>query len=187
MIAAQEKDSNAAIGQARELAIEEQADRGVLPVAVEHISGDHREGDLLLQRARHEVLESVPARAGETSCDIAVLLREPKERASEMQVGGVKELEAHRADVRPKRERRGGEVAQGAINAVDNTALSSEPRSGMRPLTELDRPGVPAANGHAIAQRTADSSDDRPGRERGGDARQTLAARPVAEGGAHAA
>ena len=97
VIAAQEVGRHAAIGEARQLPVEKEPDRGVPPVAVEDIPGDHGEGDLLLERARDEILEGVPARPGEAGGDVAVLLREPDERAAQMQVGGVKESEAHRA------------------------------------------------------------------------------------------
>ena len=89
MIAAQEERLDAPAREPRELAVEEEADRGVPPVAVEDVAGDHDEGGLELERLRHEVLEGLAACASKARGDIAILLGQPKERAAEVQIGGV--------------------------------------------------------------------------------------------------
>ena len=93
MVAAQEKDRNAAPREPGELPIEKQADRCVLPVAVENVSRDHSEGDVLLDRLRHEILEGGAARARQAPRDALVSLGEPVQGAAEMQVGCVDEAE----------------------------------------------------------------------------------------------
>ena len=95
VIAAQEVGRDAAVGQTRQLPIEEETDRGVLPIAVENVAGDHRERDLLLQRLRDEVFESQAARLRESGCDVVILLRKAEQRAAEVQIGGVQESEVH--------------------------------------------------------------------------------------------
>ena len=57
VIALEQEDGDAGLGEPRDLAVEEKRDGGVAPVAVENIAGENGEGDFFLQRAVDQGLE----------------------------------------------------------------------------------------------------------------------------------
>ena len=82
MIAPQQICRNVAIRQPSQLAIEEEADRGVLPFAVENVARDHHERNVFFDGLRDQTFERAPARTGEASGDGVIFLRQAKEGAA---------------------------------------------------------------------------------------------------------
>ena len=95
VIALEQEDRHTFLGEPRDLAIEEQGDGGVAPVAVENVAGKNREGDFFLQRAVDQVGEGVAAGRGEPRGERFVAQPQALERAAQMEIGGMEEGEAH--------------------------------------------------------------------------------------------
>jgi len=93
VVTAHEDRRDAGAVEARHLPGEEQADRGVGPVAVVDVARHHHEGDRPLDRLAHQILEGLPTRRGEATGQIRVARGEPRQRAAEVQVGGMDEAE----------------------------------------------------------------------------------------------
>ena len=96
MIALEQEARDARLGEPRNLAIEEQGDGGIAPVAIENIAGENGEGDFFFQRAVDGFLKSLAAGAGETRGQMGVAQAKPLKRTAQMQVGGVEKGEGHR-------------------------------------------------------------------------------------------
>ena len=95
VIALEQEDRHACLGEPRDLAIEEQSDGGVAPVAVENVAGKNREGDFFLQHAVDQVGKGVAAGGGEPRGERFVAQAQALERAAQMEIGGMEEGEAH--------------------------------------------------------------------------------------------
>ena len=166
MIAPQEEYWNAAIREASQLPVEEESDRGVLPLAVENVAGDHDERNALLQRLRDKVFECASARLGEARGNVLVLLGKAEKRAAKMKISGVQEAEVH-----PGNSKKAFCAARRSRPQPPASAASGN-RGGRRPR---ERSGAPwlgthweRDSAHASSSLAIDP----------GAARVTLAARP---------
>jgi hypothetical protein len=101
VVALQQEQRNAGPVQPRHLAVEEQADRRIAPLAVIDIAGDDDEGDLRLDRPGDEIGEGLAARRGEAPGHLRVLEAEAGQRAAEVQIGRVQECESHLSTLGP--------------------------------------------------------------------------------------
>ncbi|MNU29789.1 hypothetical protein D3C71_182680 [compost metagenome] len=93
VIALEQKDRDAGTLQPRHLAVEEQADLVVLPVAVINVAGDDEEIDLALDRLIDKCRKGLSACLDKKLGEIGILESQPLERAAEMQVCGMDEAE----------------------------------------------------------------------------------------------
>ena len=100
VIALEQKDRNLRLGQPRDLAIEEQGDRGVAPVAVENIAGENGKSDFFRQRPVDQFDKGLAAGAGQPLAQRLVAQAQAAKRAAEMEVGGVKKGEVHGGEKR---------------------------------------------------------------------------------------
>ena len=95
VIALEQEDRNPRLGEPRDLAVEEQSDRGVAPVAVENIAGENRKGDLFRQPPVDQFDKGLAAGSGQPLAQRLVAQAQAAKRAAEMKVGGVEKSEAH--------------------------------------------------------------------------------------------
>ena len=124
MIAPQQERWNAAIREARQLPVQEEGDRGVLPFAVKNVAGDHDERNAFLQRLRDKVFECASTRLGKARGNIFVLQRKAEERAAEMKISGVQETKIH-----PRASTKAVSVAP-SINSASRESRSAGAASG---------------------------------------------------------
>ena len=99
MVALEQEARDACLGEARDLAVEEQGDGGIAPVAIENIARENGESDFFLQRAVDRFLEGLAAGARELRGQMGVAQAKPLKWTAQMQVGGVEEGERHQESV----------------------------------------------------------------------------------------
>ena len=157
VVAADQDRRDAGAVEARHLPGEEQADRGVGPVAVVDIAGHHHEGHRPLDRLGDQILEGLPPGRGEPAREIRVPGREARQRAAEMQIRRVDEAErSHRSPGRlrwyvgtrdPERRsgsRRGvlGRRAGLASSGLRRQPVGRDPRTAGPALRLTSRPQI---------------------------------------------
>ena len=95
MISLDDVDRDQLAMEPRQFACKEQADRRIAPFAIIDVARYQDEGDPLVDSLRDKAGEGTTARLRKAACDGLVLEREAKQGAAQVQVGGMKEAEAH--------------------------------------------------------------------------------------------
>ena len=133
VIAVDDEDRDLLPVQAREFAGEEEADGGVLPLAVIDIARDQHEGDALVDGPGDETRESVAARLGEAPGDGLVLEGKAQQRAAQMQVGAMQEGEIHGSAQATRYENKGRTLRGSPLGARGNRHGPHIPRIALSP------------------------------------------------------
>ena len=141
-----------------ELAVEEEADRGVPPVAVEDVARDHDEGGLELER----LASRGPRRPRGWREQSARRHRRPSRRAqgegAEMKVGRVDEFKRMTGMINPSALRTKSELKAIQRNLVGpGAALRRSRRRGIG----APAPGAPAGSGKVCAESEAQATPSR--------------------------
>ena len=128
VVAANDDHRDPASRQSRHARAEVEPGLVVAPVAVVDVAGQHNERDVLSQRQIHHVVEGDPGGATDLIDRGTLVTLEAAERAVEVQIGGVKELEHARA--RAGEDGAAGSMrCQGVSPLVDTLAIALEYRS----------------------------------------------------------
>lgn len=92
VVAVEQVDRDVCLSKPSHLPDKEQTSVEVFPVPVVNVTGDHHEIDLLVDRMRHEVVESVARCSAQALSRRVGIGRQPPQRAVKVQVGGVDEF-----------------------------------------------------------------------------------------------
>jgi hypothetical protein len=84
--------------QTRDLAVEEQANGGVLPISVVYVSGNNHERDVCVDCARDQIRKRVAASLRKALSNFLISQGQPNEGAPKMEVSGMKKRKFHQVD-----------------------------------------------------------------------------------------